>query len=799
MWRNYLTVAWRFLLADRLFTFVNLLGLAVGLASVILISLHVTSALGSDRWLPGHERLVRVDTRETHPGREPLDIARAPGPLREALLRTFPEIEDISRAYSVPAGILRDGRPFREELLVADPNFFSLLGLPMARGSAGRALAGTASIALSERAALKYFGRSDVVGSRLTVIAPSPRDFTVAAVFKTLPENSHMTFDVVIPAEGYFPTAGEETAAIPDNWGGAYFFTYARLKPGADIAAIERSLPALVDRSLPQWLTGMLSVPPHRFYSFRFVPLADIPFDGGAIASFKPKQSRTTLLVLAAVAMLILAIAAINFANLTTARSTLRTREVAIRKVVGAKSRQIFVQFMGEAVLLTALAGLIGLSLAELSFPYLASMVGVAPELAPGRDWRFWAIIAFGVLATAIASGLYPSVILSRVRPTALFGRGDAAVRTGLVREILVVAQFAVSIALIAATTVMLMQMRFTREADLNFDSADMLVLRLPEGAETGAGVNGFRERLLREPGVLGASFSSAVPSDPSEDNVSIDRSGEAKPLQIGFHKVDPDFFRTYRVQPLAGRTGGRLVAANSVVINQAALRRLGISRPEQAVGRSLRASGIEYRIVGVVPNLHFRSLHEPVRDEMFILSDTPGRILSVRLARPEIAEAVERLWRERFPDREIERSFLDDDLDALYDAERRQARLLGLFAAIAVLLSCLGLAAMASFAARRRAREVAIRKVLGGRTWDIVKLIAWQFTRPVIIAAFIAWPVAWLAMRGWLNRFDARIELGPGPFLLAGILALAIAIGTIAGHAIKVARANPIHTLRYE
>ncbi len=799
MWRNYLTVAWRFLLADRLFTFVNLVGLAVGLASVILISLHVTNALSSDRWLPGHETLYRVDTQETHPGREPLEIARSPGPLREALLRTFPDAADISRAYQVPVSILREGQPSREEVLVADPNFFTLLRLPIAMGSAERALAGTSSIALSERAAERYFGRRDVVGRRLTVLAPSARDFTVAAVFKTLPENSHMAFDVVIPAAGYFPTAGEDAAGIPDNWGGAYFFTYARLRPGADLASIHRALPALIDRSLPQWLTGLLSVPPHEFYSFRFVPVAEIPFEGGAIASFKPRQSRTTLFVLSGVAMLILAIAAINFANLTTARSTLRTREVAVRKVVGAKSRHIFAQFMGEAILLTALAGLLGLTLVELSFPYVAALLGMPPSLAPESDWRFWTGVALGVLATAIVSGLYPSVILARVRPTALFGRGDAAVRTGLVRETLVVAQFAVSIALIAATTVMLLQMRFTSEAELNFDRGNMLVLRLPEGKDAEASVRAFKEGVARQAGVLDASLSSAVPSDLSEDNLSIDVPGEAKPLQVGFHRVDGDFFRTYRVRPVAGRTGGATLAPNSVVINEAAVRRLGFRGPEQAVGATLRASETEYRVLGVVPNLHFRSLHEPVRDEMFILDPMPGRALSVRFAGASVPQGVETLWRRLFPDREIELSFLDERIAALYEREQREARLLALFAGVAVILSCLGLLAMASFSARRRAREVALRKVLGARTRDIARLMAWQFTRPVILANLIAWPVAWWATSSWLSRFDARIDLGPAPFLLASGVAFAVAAAAVAGQALKVARANPIHALRYE
>jgi putative ABC transport system permease protein len=804
MWRNYLTVAWRFLLADRVFTFVNLFGLAVGLASVVIISLHVTHAFSSDRWLPAHESLFRIDTTESTPGRDPLDIARSPGPLKDELLKSFPQIEDISRAYPATGNVVREGRPYREPLMVADPNFFSLLRLPLLSGNGATALSGTGSVALSTRAALKYFGREDVVGARLTIAAPSPRDFIVSAIFPTLPDNSHMAFDIVIPAAAYFPRGGEEIAGIPDNWGGAYFFTYARLRRGADVHAIESDLPALVDRSLPQWLTGLLSVPPHEFYRFRFVPVRDILFDGGAIGAARPKQSRTTLLALSAVALLILAVATINFANLTTARSTLRAREVALRKVVGASRLQILTQFMGEAIILAGFAGLLGLSLVELSLPYVASLLGLPPTLAPQMDWRVWAGAALVVLVTAIMSGFYPSLVLSRIRPAALFNRGQAAAQSGPFREALVVAQFAVSIALITATAIMMMQMHHTRNAELNFDSDNLLVVRLPEETDSGAAA-GLKERFARLAGVTDVALSSAVPSDPSEDNLSIDRPGEAKPLQLGFHRVDGDFFRTYGVRPLAGRAESAIVrdeGSAAALINEAALKRLGYSSAAQAIGEVIRSSKTEYRLVGVVPDLKFRSLHSAVRDELFILDEAPGRVLTIRFATgnlPAFLAEVDRTWRQRLPHSEIDRAFLGASLDELYAEENRQARLLAIFSAIAILISSLGLLAMAAFAVQRRARELALRKVLGAGTADLLRALLWGSLRPVLAANLIAWPVAWWAMRNWLNGFDVRIDLGPAPFVLASLFAAAVAVGTVAGQALKAARANPINALRYE
>ncbi|HEX8062508.1 MAG TPA: ABC transporter permease, partial [Allosphingosinicella sp.] len=467
MWLHYLKMCFRAMARQRFLSAINLAGLAVGLASVILIFVHVGAELGHDRWLPRQERLYRVDTVETVPGQEPNEIALAPGPMREALLRNFPQIEAVSRAYTAPLTVLRDARPFGEDVLVADPDFFRLVALPFRAGDPERALSEPASVVLSERAARKYLGTPDAVGRRLVIAAPEPRDFIVSAVFATIPANSHLKFDVVIPHSGYFPHAGEETRAIPEAWGGAYFHTYARLRPGADLAAIERGLPGFVDRSLPQWLTGLLKTAPHEFYEFRFVALRDVHFDGAPIGAMKPPASRTTIAALSFVALLILLIAAINFANLSAARSTLRAREVALRKTVGARGRQILAQFLVEAIILVMLAALLGAAAAEVALPWLAGLLGLERGAALSGDWTLWALLGAVILATALGSGLYPSVVAARIRPAAVFNRGGARFAGGRLRSALVIVQFAISIALIATTAVIVLQTRFARDLDL--------------------------------------------------------------------------------------------------------------------------------------------------------------------------------------------------------------------------------------------------------------------------------------------------------------------------------------------
>jgi putative ABC transport system permease protein len=809
MWLHYFKMGLRAMARQRFLSAVNLVGLAAGLASVILIFVHVSAELSYDSWLARTERLYRIDTVETVPGQEPNEIARAPGPLREALLKDFPQIEEVARAYPARLAVSRDGRRFNEDLLVADPNFLSLLGLPLRAGSADRALPGPASIALSERAALKYFGTADAIGRRLVVATPEPRDFIVSAVFETIPHNSHLKFDLVIPHGGYFPLAGEETRAIPDAWGGAYFHTYARLKPGADLAGIEQGLPAFVDRSLPQWLTGLLKTAPHDFYQFRFIPVRAVHFDGAPIGAMKPPGSRTTLYSLSAVALLILLIAAINFANLSAARSTLRAREVALRKTVGARGRQILAQFMVEAATLAGAAALLAVAAAEIALPWLGALLGLEAGSALPADWALWGLVGAAMLVTALGSGLYPSVVAARIRPASVFGRGSAQVAGSKLRSALVVLQFAISIALIATTMVIVLQTRFARDVDLGFDRSDMLIVRAPE-APGGAGLaTAFQDEVARHPDVVATALSSAVPSDASEDNVSVDRAGSVKPIQLGYHKVDSGFFQTYGVRPLAGSTRTMLrtdpqeaASLYPAVINSSALGPLGFASPAQAVGQVLRSGEKAYTVTGVVPDLHFRSLHRSVRPEIYRLDETAGMAVSIRYRTADLQRflsEIDAMWSRRVPGHAMDREFLDDSLKALYARERVQTALLSLFSVIAIVISSLGLIAMAAFTVQRRTKEIALRKVLGARSSDIFGLLLWQFLKPVVAANLIAWPVAFLIAEKWLGRFAYRIEMPVSAFLLASLAATFVAGAAIALHIVKVARANPAMALKYE
>lgn len=802
MWIEYLKSGLRVLTSHRFFSFVNLLGLSIGLASVVAISLFVRQELSHDSWLPDHERLFRIDTVETIPDRESLAIARAPGPLREALKRDFPQVEAVTRGYTERLNLRLGDRTFAETVMVADPDFFALLALPFAAGDPSRALADPASIVLSERAAVKYFGRDPAVGRRLTLLVPEPREFVVSAVFRTIPQASHLDFDIAIPHASYFRSSSDGSQTIPESWAGAYFHTYVRLRQAGDSAAVARGLPAFTDRHVPQWITDQLQVPAHEFYDFRLIPVRDVHFDGAAIEAMKPTGSRTIVAALAAVAGLILLIAGINFANLTAARSALRAREVALRKVVGARRRQILAQFMVEAGVLTAVAGLAALALVELCLPWLGGWLGAGAELPRPSEWEVWAGLLFLVLLTALAAGFYPSVVASSIPPADALRRDRASAGGGRLRTMLVTVQFTISIALIAVTVAMAMQTRFARTMDLGFDRENLLIVRVPADEGQPLLARSFRDAAARLPGVVGVSLSSAAPSDRSEDNVSVTRPQAARAIQLGLHRVDGDFFANYRVAPLAGRLASMRRGADGAdaVINRSALRRLGFARPEEALGEVLRTGSAAYTIVGVVPDVHFRSLHEAVRDEIYVLFEQPGGVVSIRYRNddlPGLLAGVDRTWNALAPDKPIVREFLDDLLDALYERERAQAGLLSLFAAVAIILSCLGLFAMAAFAVQRRTREIALRKVMGARSADIARLLLWQFSRPVLAANLIAWPAAWLVLSYWLNGFAFRIDMPIAAFFGASAAALLIAWAAVGIHTIRVARQSPIRALR--
>jgi len=530
---------------------------------------------------------------------------------------------------------------------------------------------------------------------------------------------------------------------------------------------------------------------------------------------------------------MVLGMACVNFTNLATARASQRAREVALRKVLGATRSQLVAQFIGESVLVAAIAMVIALALVELLLPMFNNFLNAQIALNYfGRDTVLPYLFGL-VLLVGAAGGVYPAFYLSRFEPARVLRANKSAADaqgSGALRNILVIGQFAVSIALIICTIIIYAQTVYARTADQGYQRAGLFQV----GNMDAQGVDKVTLRLVdqirRLPGVQSAAATGIAIQPSNNNNTDVFLPGSTSSIQIAYYATQAGFFRAMGMKLLAGRDfdenrprddsttpfpvnmdAERAYAARgaNVILSESAAKRLGFHTPQEAIGKNLTAGltlteigVVPITVVGVVKDARFRSMHDPLQPIMFVMAKNSFTHIDIRyagIAPNRLRDEVQGVWNRLLPQVPFQGDFADDILRDEYKADTARGQLFAGFALLSVVVGCLGLFGLASFTAERRTKEIGIRKVLGARTRDIVQLLVWQFSRPVLIANMIAWPIAWWVMRDWLNKFDERVGLGPTPFLLAGGLALGIAIATIASHAFRVARANPILALRYE
>jgi putative ABC transport system permease protein len=827
---NYLKVAVSALARHRTYAFINILGLAIGLAACLLIFLYVGYETSYESWLPQSDRLYQVQTlftdRETGAHRRE---QATEGVVADSLAKDFPQIEAIARAEGDRQVLLgRDGEAANAELLAADASFFDILRVPFLRGNPQAALAAADSLVLSRKEAVKRFGTVDAVGRTVTGIRRGEQyGLRVTGVFEDLPRNSHLGFNMVSRIRD------EDKKGC--GWGCINGFVYLRLRPGASANDINRQLPAWEKRNIPRTAVNGVTVSEGDDFDWKLVPVRDVHLSGAEPGwDDRPGNERQTIVTFSIVALLILAMACVNFINLATARASQRAREVALRKVLGASRGQLVLQFLGESLLLTGVALVLAVALAELVLPWLAAFLQSDLHMV---YWGPGGVVLPALallLVVGIAGGLHPAFYLSRFQPGTVLKANQSASEppgSGRLRTALVVAQFAVSIALIVCTAIVWSQTRFARTADPGYQR---------EGLIQASGFNrkliaGQTDTVMREiakvPGVRAVAAANIRVASQQTLNTRVSVPGRTQPVTIGWYAVHPAFFDTLGIKLLAGRTLSRRYANDSaavsidseeatnagmkaiaarginVVANALAAKQMGFADPAAALGKTVtspifgKEGMVPLTMVGVVQDSRFRSAREPVEPMLFYDAGFYSNLI-VRYGSGQpraVLDGVERTWKRLAPQVPFEGDFADAQLARLYATDEARGTTFAGFALLAVVIACLGLFGLAAFTAERRTKEIGIRKVFGARVPDIVRLLAWQFSKPVMIANVIAWPAAWWAMRDWLNGFDARVPLGPVPFLLAGAIALAIAIGTVSGHAIRVARMNPIHALRYE
>ncbi|AQR73563.1 ABC transporter permease [Sphingomonas sp. LM7] len=836
MWRNYVTVGLRALAKNKVYAFINIFGLSLGIAACLLILTYVRYESSYDDWMPEAEQAYQLQDfyKPTADGGEEYKLQMSSFASGIALQKDFPQI--LKRVYLADRGInvVYKGQAFRpRDSYFADGNIFEILPISFVRGDRAHALDDPHGVVLSESEAKKYFGNADPVGQTVTLISDELReDYRVTGVFADLPKNSHLRLDIVARFDPQ--TYYRNNTSMLTSWNAQGGYVYVKVRPGTDVAQMEAQFPAWEKRNIPNDpADGGPVTNPGTDQDFRLTNVRDVHLGEAQQSGFSPGSDKRTIFTFAVVALMILGMACINFTNLATARASQRAREVALRKVLGATRKQLIVQFIGESVLVAGIATLVALAFAELALPPLNTFLDATMQIRYfGAHGILLPVVLLAVIV-GIAGGAYPALYLSRFQPAVVLKANKSAADAegnGRLRNLLVVGQFAVSIGLLICTAIVYSQTIYARTMDAGYRRDGLLqVLRL-NTPQAEAVSRAFIEEVRQVPGVSSVARTSIGVNPGNNSMTSVRLPGQTRNAQLGIYGIDPGVIDTLGMKLLAGRTFSEAVAMDdattpspvdidaeralaargiNVILSEMAAKRLGFATPQAAIGKQLQAgltiseagTWVPATIVGVVSDVRYRSVREPLQPILYFYQTRGYSTLLVRHAgeaRP-VRDKVEAIWKRMLPEIPFEARSVTDIVHNLYRRDETRAQLFGMFAILAAVIGCLGLFGLAAFTAERRTKEIGIRKVLGARTRDIVQLLVWQFSRPVLIANLIAWPVAWWVMRDWLNQFDVRIGLTPTPFVAAGLLALLIAVATIGAHAFRVARTNPVNALRYE
>jgi putative ABC transport system permease protein len=814
MFRNYMAVALRNLVRHKLYSFINIVGLAVGLACAVFIILFIRDEISYDKWLPDTQNVYRAEISLLFPGQPPIISPSTPFVLGPTMKADLPEV--VAETHISPQNftVKIGNRQFSERINSVDPQFFKIIQLPLVEGNAASVFAEPESVVLSQAAARKYFGGADPLGKTITVDAK--HSLTVTGVMADLPHNSQLSGDVFIPNTSKADQVAQEDRT---NWFDFQGLTYVKLAPGADPQRVVEKTHQLFARHISaDNYVAALHISADKLVQANIVPFGDVHLTSDSRGGMTPGGSWTTIYGFAAIAALILAIACFNFMNLATARATMRAREVSLRKVMGAKREQLIVQFLGESVLTALIAIVLALAAVEILLPAFDRFLGRPIAFHYLSDWP----LTLGIVAIAIVTGLlggsYPALVLSGFRPAATLKNNSAAQGgSGSLRTVLVVLQFAISIGLGIAALVVFAQITYARNLDLGFDRDNLVVIDFGlDPVMTPAAAESFLHALDADQGVAAVAQSNAVPFGSGESRSTATISGNPTQFTVRTIDISPEFPAVYGMKLAAGRMLSRdrgtdvsntadrhndVAAGSNVVIDAMAARMFGFT-PTSAIGKVIKIDDHRVTIVGVFHNALFHAARSEPISTLYYFNPNHLNGFSIHLKNGHVSEgvaAIDRTWRRFVPGVAIHRRFLDDMFDKLFAADEKQGQMFGIFVAIAIFIACLGLFGLAAFTAGRRTKEIGIRKVFGARVGDVVFLLLWQFSIPVVIANLIAWPVAWYYLHGWLQGFAYRIPLSPLYFLGAGLVALLIAWATVFSHARRVAGANPIHALRYE
>ena len=798
MFKNYLATAIRHLLRYKGYSAINVLGLAVGITSCILIMLYVQDELSYDQHHEKKERIYRLVKSDTADGKTN-ESAFTPPSWAPVLAMEYPEIEHFTRLKPPNSRWLvryGDKRSYEKHFVVADSSVFDIFTIPLVQGNAKTALAEPHAVVVSESMVKKYFGDENPIGK--VIAADDKYMFTVTGIMRDLPKNSHFhadflaSFATTAAAGIYFePTTIQNLNST--------MYTYFLLKEGYTADDLERKLPQFMDKYFGERLKSVgVEMRPY------LQSLTDIHLHSNLKNEIEANGDIRYVYIFSSVAAFILLLACFNFMNLSTARAARRTQEVGVRKVLGAQRVQLIRQFIGESVFFSFIALAVALGLVHLLLPQFNQLSGKVLEMNYESVWLLPALAAI-TLFTGLAAGVYPAFVLASFRPVAVVGGASkTGVSQSMLRKALITFQFTVSIVMIIGTAVVLDQVEYIQSKKLGFDKEHLVVIRLPDQAAV-LGYPAYKRGVMQYPEIVNVSSSASVPGTPTSLNL-IQPEGfpeDQSPL-VSTIWADFDFVETMDIEIKSGRSLSREFVSdnNAVVINETAARTFGWEDP---IGKTFRYPGApdtypSRNVIGVMSDFHHQSLHQRIEPMMVMYWDE-GRFMVVRLQGKNLPRGLEVLqaqWRETYPGHpDMDFYFLDEDLERQYVAEQRLGSVFIAGAVLSILIACLGLLGLASYMAEQRTREIGVRKVLGATISNVVLLLSKEFTRLFALAFVIGAFAGYFVMQAWLDNFPYRIELSLWVFVSAGLAALFITWLTVGYHALKAATANPVDALR--
>jgi putative ABC transport system permease protein len=812
MIQNYLKVALRAIFRNKLTAFINIAGLALAMVCSLVIFLYIQDEVQYDRYHSKADRIFRITRDFMSPdGTVSLHLGHVAPPFGPLLKNDFSELEEVARtlqqrslvAYQDQAQELKS---FNEEnMFYAEPAIFKIFEIKVTEGNPSKLLHDPFTAMVSKETAKKYFGEEPAIGKRLKF--GNQYDVEVTGVFEDFPRQSHWHPDIFLA----FSTLNDSTIygarRLETNWGNNSFGTYALAAEEFDQSKVESQFPAFLDKYMGSMAAQNNMPAPSSFTHIYLQKVTDIHLHSHLDSEVETNGNITNVYMMGVIGLFIILIACFNFINLSTARATKRAKEVGMRKVAGAFKNQLITQYLSESVVTSLFALFIALGISVFALEWLNNFTGKELSLHPLEN----ATLFLGLLAFAffigILAGIYPAFIISSFKPVAILkGLKGSASGKGGIRKTLVVVQFSISITLMIATAVTYQQLHYLNSRELGYDKDAVITTRF--FSDLAPNYEAFYNELTNHAAIKNVSRSSRIPTGrllDSQGSASVQQGDSMATADVVIKNIrsDHEFFDTYGIDFVAGRNFSKEIPSDDslgFVLNEAAVKMLGLTHDE-ILTRDFQYGGVKGRVIGVVNDFHFESLHEEITPMVFQPSPFYNRI-SIKIAGADMQGGLaqlEKTWSQFIPHRPFEYEFLSMQYEQLYEAEQKQGQLFTIFSGLAIVIASLGLFGLATFNTLQRIKEIGIRKVLGASVSNIVLLLSKEVLILVLIANVIAWPVAGYLMSQWLGEFAYRIDLNPGIFLIATSIALAIALITISSQTIRAAVTNPANTLRYE